>query len=290
MKRTTILPAFFISFLLLLASCSKNEGVSTREPNLQLKADYNSGPVHSQAGPATNATAALGRVLFYDRRLSRSNSVSCASCHKQENSFAVNANNSLGEEKNAHGNGLSVLDGKGLEAGLLMPSGHIEAGMENLSDLTKKLKSAPYYSALFTSAFGTPDISNEKIGMAVAQFIKSTSNSKYDIGVNNGFTDFTSAESEGMKLFSSLQCKSCHGSNDGGSAALAPNAGPTLRNISATGPYMHDGSFKTLDEALVHNQAAAGISNEQREALKSFVLTLRNDQLVSDPKFSDPFN
>ncbi len=80
---------------------------------------------------------------------------------------------------------------------------------------------------------------------------------------------------------------------------------PSLRNIALTAPYMHDGRFNTLDEVLDHYQfgvqqhenldfrlknANLDMTLGEREALKAFMLTLHDDRLVSDVKWSDPFS
>lgn len=85
---------------------------------------------------------------------------------------------------------------------------------------------------------------------------------------------------------------------------------PNLNNISLTAPYMHDGRFATLDEVLDHysngiqntsnldsrlqdesgNPLVLNISQEEKSALKAFLMTLQDNQFITDPKFSDPFN
>jgi cytochrome c peroxidase len=90
---------------------------------------------------------------------------------------------------------------------------------------------------------------------------------------------------------------------------------PSLRNIALTGPYMHDGRFKTLDEVVEHynsgiqanpnldsrlTQSAWGIApsnapvkmnmtDQQKKALVAFLNTFTDNQFVTDPRFSDPF-
>ena len=78
---------------------------------------------------------------------------------------------------------------------------------------------------------------------------------------------------------------------------------PTLRNIFSSAPYMHDGRFLTIDEVLDHYISGGHpsrnldpvlrpleINSEDRIALKAFLRTLQDDQVLSDPRFSSPFN
>jgi cytochrome c peroxidase len=77
-----------------------------------------------------------------------------------------------------------------------------------------------------------------------------------------------------------------------------------LRNIFLTAPYMHDGSKKTFDDVLDHytsgiknhqnldpilKEKQIRLSKEERSDLKQFLLTLHDDKLLVDPRFSDPF-
>jgi cytochrome c peroxidase len=81
---------------------------------------------------------------------------------------------------------------------------------------------------------------------------------------------------------------------------------PTLRNIALTGPYMHDGRFKTLDEVidfysegvilapytdpLMHHAITGGVrlTAAEKTDLKAFILSLQDDEFLSDPRFSAP--
>jgi len=138
--------------------------------------------------PVTDAGATLGRVLFYDKTLSINNTVACASCHKQALSFADDKAFSVGfagelTARNAmtlvntryYPNGKFLWDERGtsLETQTLLPiEDHVEMGM-TLDTLLNRLKTKPYYPELFSKAFGTQTITSEKIGNALAQFIRS---------------------------------------------------------------------------------------------------------------------
>lgn len=243
--------------------------------------------------PITNKGAKLGRVLFYDTRLSKNNTISCGSCHRQENGFSDPNQYSegfLGGFTNR--NSMAILNMRfsnrffwdnrvfGLESQVLMPiQNHIEMGMD-LNDLESKLTSIPYYKDLFNEAFGSPEITSDKIAKALAQFLQSmvSYNTKYDQGVDIGFNNFTELEKDGHELFFSgpYVCAGCHitvnfyqnfplnngldsvytdngvGALSGIPAEMGLFKVPTLRNIAVTAPYMHDGRFATLEQVIEH--------------------------------------
>ena len=142
--------------------------------------------------PITDAGAALGRVLFYDRQLSKNDTIACASCHLQENAFADPRQFSRGfENGNTNRNAMSILNlrytvlrgrrpgffwderAPTLEAQVLMPiQDKVEMGME-LAELENKLQELPYYPPLFASAFGSSKVTRDGISKAVAQFMRS---------------------------------------------------------------------------------------------------------------------
>ncbi len=193
----------------------------------------------------TNEGAALGRVLFYDTQLSRNNTVSCAACHDQRAGFSDPKPFSVGFEggriaRNSMGlANLRYTNLKGarpgffwderaatLEAQILMPiQDRIEMGME-LSDLEAKLQKLPYYAPFFAAAFGTPEVTSDRLAKAVAQFLRSmvALNSKFDRAADAAdgnysapFDNFTDQENLGKSLFidgiggvAEMGCAHCH--------------------------------------------------------------------------------
>lgn len=243
--------------------------------------------------PTSNWGATLGRVLFYDTQLSQNNAVSCASCHKQQNGFSDPERFSTGfAGGHTNRNSMAILNSRfsfryfwdqranGLEEQVLMPIVNaIEMGTDTAA-LPEKLAALGYYPELFRQAFGTTQITNERIARALAQFVRSINswNSKYDTGLQNNFAAFTPEENDGMNYFFSGQfnCNHCHTTSnfytsqslnnglesiviDSGRGAITGDPAdigkfkvPTLRNIAVTAPYMHDGRFATLEEVIEH--------------------------------------
>jgi cytochrome c peroxidase len=246
------------------------------------------------ANPQTDNGATLGRVLFYDKKLSLNNTISCGSCHHQTHGFAdlgATSEGFKGERttRNAMALANAGLDGsyfwdlrtKTLEDLVLQPVGnHIEMGLDNTDNLVKKLQRTTYYPELFNKAFGTSEITRDRISMAMAQFLRSmvSNQSKFDQASTTGnFSTFTPEESRGRALFfNELHCTGCHSGNAFNSRGTAQNIGldvnyqdngvgkittdkqngvfkvPTLRNVELTAPYMHDGRFATLEQVVEH--------------------------------------
>lgn len=242
--------------------------------------------------PITDAGATLGRVLFYDKRLSLTNTTSCSSCHLQANGFSDPEALSIGFQgglTNRHSMGLANAAyyqrgrffwderAASLENQVLEPiQDTVEMGSE-LNALVGELSGTTFYAALFEDAFGSSEITSERMALALAQFVRSLKSyqSKYDVGVATDFSNFTAQEAQGHRLFSndapgngrSVACNRCHEKsaqvgdnirNNGLDLDTSSDQGagdgrfkaPSLRNISVRPPYMHDGRFDSLDEVI----------------------------------------
>lgn len=265
--------------------------------------------------PQNNAiddkVATLGRVLFYDKKLSANNTTACASCHKQEKAFGDTAIQSIGLNGGLTGrHSMRLINSRfsneekffwderatTLEDQTTQPiQDHVEMGFSgtngdgNINDLISKLSAIDYYKELFHFAFGNETITEEKIQLALAQFVRSIQSfdSKYDVGraqVNNpnvNFPNFTNQENQGKRLFldppniGGAGCAGCHrpdefdidpNSRNNGVIGVAGSVtdtdltnfrAPTLRDLvnpdgSLNGPLMHDGSLSTLLEVINH--------------------------------------
>jgi cytochrome c peroxidase len=182
--------------------------------------------------PITDEGATLGRVLFYDTRLSANDTVSCGSCHVQSHAFADPNRFSRGfqggfTDRHAmnlvnlryHPRGRFFWDERGgnLEAMVLMPvENHLEMG-QDLTQLPGIVARGARYPELFRQAFGDTTITNDRIAHALAQFLRSmvSFQSRYDDGratVNaaaDDFVNFTVQENRGKALFL-RNCSLCH--------------------------------------------------------------------------------
>ena len=180
----------------------------------------------------TDAGAALGRVLFYDTRLSANNTISCGSCHVQKYGFVDPERFSrgfLGGRTDRHAMNLVNLRfhprarffwderGGNLEAMVLLPvENHLEMGQDPVK-LPAVLAADARYHELFRQAFGDPGITQTRISRALAQFVRAlvSYQSKYDEGraqvdaASSDFPNYTQQENRGKALFL-RNCALCH--------------------------------------------------------------------------------
>jgi cytochrome c peroxidase len=278
-----------------------------RYASVQLPAHFrHSGGNHDNTppeNPMSDDGATLGRVLFYDTRLSANDTTSCASCHVQAHAFADPTPSSKG----FHG---ALTDRRAmplvnvryyprarffwderagnLEEMVLLPiQSRIEMG-QDLKRVIDILTHDAMYPVLFARAFSDRQITEQRIGKALAQFVRSivSSQSRYDEGraraqsAQDDFGNFTLQENRGKALFMRT-CSTCHMKDgnehffvqvpantrlrgthraaDGGvgdvtlrAADLGSFKSPSLRNVEVTAPYGHDGRFATLEALIDH--------------------------------------
>jgi len=264
---------------------------------------------NTDGNPINDKAATLGRVLFYDKNLSSDGTIACASCHLQAHAFG---------DPNVQSTGINGLTARHsprlvnprfsrethffwderaetLEDQTTQPiQDHIEMGFSgtngdpNLNDLINHLESIEYYSSLFEFAFGDTEITENRMQLALAQFIRSIQSfdSRFDEGfaqVNNTsepFPNFTGQENRGKHLFINTPnegtgCADCHippefsitiHSHNNGVITVAGMPGeidltithpPSLRDLVnpdgvLNSPLMHDGSFTSLLEVVNH--------------------------------------
>jgi cytochrome c peroxidase len=250
--------------------------------------------------PLTGEGVALGGKLFFDRRLSSNDRLSCAACHRPNDAFSdprrfsrgvdgeIGTRNAMPLENLAWKNSF-FWDGRAqtLREQVLQPIQNPIEMHESLANVVAKISADKNYSRLFENAFGSPEITADKIARALEQFllVQVSFDSKYD-RVMNGQANFTAQEQRGFELFNTeydpyhgqfgADCFHCHGgpllqsqdfANNGLDSAFydlgryqitkhAGDAGkfavPSLRNVAVTAPYMHDGRFRTLEEVVEH--------------------------------------
>lgn len=244
--------------LVLAVSCQDDTQLqSTGEVYLDLPAERYQ---YNNFADSNNAISTLGRVLFYDRNVSLNNTIACASCHKQAFGFAdnqqfsrgfagkVTTRNSMPIQNILNGTFIMEFDFVGGKFGpdpghlfwdgresqlqklVLQPIGnHIEMGIADAATLTSKLSKLPYYSSLFNDAFGSSEITSDRVATAISTFCNNinTTNTRFDQfnlarALNNvsGAVDppqvpkveLSPLELEGMLLFEQkYDCNSCHG-------------------------------------------------------------------------------
>jgi cytochrome c peroxidase len=242
--------------------------------------------------PYSVEKAELGRLLYFDTRLSADNNISCATCHSPKFAFTDGAAVSTGIRGQKGGRSAPTVinrayslaqfwDGRAptLEAQAVGPIANpIEMGMTH-DAVIAKLRKIQGYRDLFAKAFGTPDFTIDHVAKAITTFERTvlSGNAPYDKYKAGNKKAMSPAQIRGMGIyFDKAKCDQCHeGINftsnmfanlgvgadkpdpDVGRFAVTKNEKdwghfktPTLREIEHTGPYMHDGSLKTLEEVV----------------------------------------
>jgi cytochrome c peroxidase len=202
--------------------------------------------------PITNTGATLGRLLFYDKRMSRNDTVSCSSCHQQGHAFSIPdiAGQGVGGMTNRHpmrlinprfSESYFFWDNRAptLENQTTQPIRNpIELGFSgtngdpDFAAFLAKLSALPEYQLLFSAAFGSPGIDESRIQKALSQFIRSIQSfdSKYDAGsaLPQPFSNFTDSETRGKQIFSTPDWM-------GGANCFLCHKEPTFSNTSTFG-------------------------------------------------------
>ena len=312
--------------------------------------------------PINDRVATLGRVLFYDKRLSVNDTTACASCHQQANGFDDPNRFSTGFSGTAFTSAHAMRLGNiryyrpgtmfwdkraaSLELQVSQPIIHpIEMGFDathgGINALLTKLAASTYYPDLFTLAFGNSAITEARIQQALAQFTRAmiSAASRWDTAyaqvfnaaapnrnLNVALPGFSASEELGHQLFMTgpgqggAGCAACHQPPTFGLAANSLSNGldanetrifksPALKNVGLSRAFMHDGRFSTLEQVIEHYNSGIqngpaldnrlktpggaplrlNLTQNEKAALVAFLLTLNDNNLTTDAKFSNPF-
>jgi cytochrome c peroxidase len=267
----------------------------------------------------TDARVQLGRKLFFDPILSADNTVACASCHRPEHGFANGNPVGIGGQKiarraptllNRAFGKVFFWDGRAatLEEQALLPIADPAEMGSNVADTVKKLSSHAEYKKQFEAAFDD-GVSAGNLAKALAGFerVLLRGDSPIDKFRTNGdHKALTPEERHGLWLYESkAQCWRCHsgrnftdeefhntgvswgqGRIDLGRFAITKDDAdrgkfktPTLRGVALSAPYMHDGSFKTLED-VVEYYSRGGNDNPHRDS-KLQPLSLTKEEMAS---------
>ena len=229
----------------------------------------------------------LGKVLFFDNRLSFNNKQSCATCHNPDLGFGDGLKKGRGakgdvlERNTPHlynlaWNSTFFWDGRSttLEEQALIPISSPKEMNMPIDVLTPKLLNVPYYQKMFRMVYGDEGITKNTIARALAAFERSivVDDTPFDRYMKGDKIAMSSAQIRGMQLFQNkARCTECHdgpnftneafhnigvGGDDAGRMKIDKSANfgafktPGLRNVLLTAPYMHDGSIGTLEEVI----------------------------------------
>lgn len=297
-----------------------------------------------ETNPITVAGVELGKTLFYDAALSSDNTISCGSCHQQSAGFTQHGhilshgvNDRLSKrnamplfnlawDNNFGWDGIAP----NLDLFAVSPITNPVEMDESLENVLEKLRATPLYAELFEKAFGSKEINTDRFLKALSQFMLTmvSANAKYDRYVRKEGVVLSDIESEGLVLFKQ-KCASCHSGElftdfsfrnnglairerDKGRFEISQNNAdmykfkvPSLRNLTYTTPYMHDGRFATLEQVLEHyaskvektdyidpilnkdGKIGIEMNVEEQKKIIAFLKTLDDEDFVKNPMFSE---
>lgn len=291
----------------------------------------------SASHPSSPAMVELGRMLYFEKRLSRGQDLSCNSCHVLTKYGVDNQPRSPGHKGqlgarnsptvyNAAGFLAQFWDGRAPDVetqavGPLMNSAEMAA--PSPAHVEKVLGSMPEYVVRFREAFpkATKPITLENVGIAIGAFERKLSTpSRWDAFLRGDTTAYSGEEIAGLKAFTSLGCMVCHTGEFLGGSMLQkvgavvpwPNQAdqgryevtkneadrmvfrvPSLRNVAMTAPYFHDGSAKTLPDAvrmMAKHQLGLDPSEGEIASIVLWLSTLTGEipqTLVAEPKLPE---
>ena len=270
--------------------------------------------------PMTPERVDLGRLLYFDPRLSKNHDIACNSCHQLDRSGVDGEPTSPGHQGQRGGRNSPTVMNAGLHVAqfwdgraadleeqakgpILNP---VEMAMSSEEQVVAVLKSIPGYPPLFAAAFpGEPDpVSYENMATAIGAFERGlVTPSPFDLYLAGDDEALSPAAQAGLEKFYALGCTTCHnGVGIGGGIYRklgqvnpypTPDVGrfevtgletdrtvfkvPSLRNVTETGPWFHDGSVTSLDEAvrlMAWHQLGLETTAEDRKQLADFLKAL----------------
>jgi len=271
-----------------------------------------------------DAKIELGKKLYFEPRLSKSNLISCNTCHNLATGGVDGVSAAIGHKWTAnphHLNSPTVYnavfmdrqfwDGRDpdLEA---QAQGPMQAAPEmaiSKDMAVSRINSMPEYKSMFKDAFGSEEITFKKIADAIGAYERIlVTPAPFDKFLDGDASALNDAQKEGLKVFIDKGCASCHtGIGIGGSMQKFPvvkpykyaNVGdfkgnkdgmvktPTLRNITETAPYYHNGAVWSLSEAIKimgETQLGMDLTDKEVASIKSFLESLQGEK----PKIEYP--
>ncbi|HYL35612.1 MAG TPA: cytochrome c peroxidase [Bryobacteraceae bacterium] len=220
--------------------------------------------------PLTPEKISLGRELFFDKRLSRDGSVSCSTCHDPERAFSDGRSMAVGVFGRVGRRNAPALINRGY-GHLFFWDGRVSTLEEQV---LKPIQDSNEMDLTLPEAAARTGVPAEEISRALASFVRSilSGGSPFDRFINGERAALSAEEQAGLQLFrGKANCVACHvGPNftderlhntgiawrDGRLTDDGAGHGdfktPTLREIARTSPYMHDGSFASLEDVIYY--------------------------------------
>jgi cytochrome c peroxidase len=279
--------------LAVVAACRRSSAPATELPKTPLGLPEHVDP---KDNPTTLPKVTLGRFLFFDPRMSTTDFMSCADCHREEHGWAGHESKSINAMgKRTRRKALSAANtayptsytwnGRADTLENVITIGWSQLGMTDEDAIAKKLDAIPDYHALFMNAFGAPP-TGLRIRQALGAYLRAVKigDSPYDRFMAGDASALGEQAKRGLSTFNTLGCPSCHAPplfsdwkfhNAGVGAQDKDDQGrfeftkveedrkryrtPSLRNVANTGPWFHDGSAASLDDAITW-MASGGVA------------------------------
>ncbi len=261
---------------------------------------------------STPARVALGKALFFDPRLSGSNFISCGTCHNPALGWSDGQKTAIGHGMQVLGRATPTVlntayqrfqfwDGRArtLEEQAVGPIQAAGEMNQNMDELVAELKAIPGYVSMFDKAYGKEGISEKTIGKAIAAFERTvvSSEAPFDRWLKGDKKAMNQSAQRGFDLFrGKANCVSCHqgfnftddgfhnlglkGSEDEGRFAIKAIKSmkgafktPTLRDVALTAPYMHNGTYATLEEVVEHYNRGGDVTENLDPNMRKLGLT-----------------
>jgi cytochrome c peroxidase len=258
--------------------------------------------------PLTAEKIELGRQLFFDSRLSRDGTLSCATCHQPGRAFADGRNIAVGVDGRQGRRNAPALINRGYGRAFFW-----DARSVSLEDqVVKPIEDPNELGSSLQEASARVGRTGAAITEALSSFVRSilSGNSPFDRFVNGDANALTADEQAGLKVFRGKgNCTACHVGptftderthntgvawRDGALADRGAGRGdfktPTLREVAATAPHMHDGSLATLEDVVTFYDGGGRanpsldpeirplrLTDEERRQLVSFLRALSGE-------------
>jgi cytochrome c peroxidase len=329
-----------LATVILIAAAVGNATAAGGKPDKATEAELRDlpaflGPLEAPAAPKDNPTTdekiELGRMLYFDPRLSGNGTVSCATCHNPALGFSDGQAKGIGVNGTVLGRSSPTVlnaayyksqfwDGRAATLedqakGPLLSPNEMKG---DAAAMVKGVQSIAGYREKFRKVFGgEPTFDNIAKAIAAFERICVDVDSPFDRYARGDDNAISEQAKRGLEVFTTqARCASCHSGatfsdskfhniglpdSDEGRVAISKDPAdrkafktPTLRNIALTGPYMHDGSLRTLREVIDHYLAAPRmaenkgklsplmpvieLSEREKQDLEVFLRTLTGDK------------
>lgn len=331
--------SYLLGIAVFLTACEKDPTVPVDYQNIPSWFPEMEIPADNQL---TQKRIDLGRKLFYEKKLSRDETISCGSCHNQDKAFTDGKPIATGVEGRLGIRNSSTLANIGFTDIMFMDGGvrtlelqaqspiftHEEMDF-TIAEFLERIEGDSEYERMFREAYDRePDAFG--ISRAIAAFERTfiSANSRFDqyeyLNDENALSD---AEKRGRDIFFSSEnaCTECHVPplftnfefeniglyqeyEDTGLARITQSLDdmgkfkvPNLRNVAVTSPYMHNGSFNTLEEVIEHFNSGGvghvnqnplikplGLTEQEKTDLVAFLGSLTDQSFINNPDLADP--